>query len=88
MLSSTPRSLSVVWDRNWFWPLYKRLEKEPFSFELRGDGARVEIERAQLAMLLEGIEWKSARQSSRFASTLAIQRSDATRHRTSTGRAR
>jgi len=77
----------LVWDRNGFWLLYKRLEKGTFPFELRGDGARVEIERAQLAMLLEGIEWKNAKKSSRFASTLAIQRSDATRHRTLTGRA-
>jgi transposase len=63
----------LVWDRNGFWLLYKRLERGTFPFDVDGDGARVEIERAQLTMLLEGIEWKQARKSARFASSCDIR---------------
>ena len=63
----------LVWDRNGFWLLYKRLEQGTFPFAVRGDGTRVEIERAQLAMLLEGMEWKSAKKSSHFSRTFDIQ---------------
>jgi transposase len=61
----------VVWDRNGFWLLYKRLEKGRFPFAVSGAG-RVEIEQGQLAMILEGIEWKSAKRASRFSSVFAI----------------
>ena len=61
----------VVWDRNGFWLCYKRLEKGTFPFAVSGEG-RVEIERGELAMILEGIEWKKAKKSSRFSSTFAI----------------
>ena len=73
----------LLWDRNGFWLLYKRLERGRFPFDVRGDGARVEIERAQLAMLLEGIDWRSAKRSSRFATTFAITSRDGSRARTS-----
>ena len=73
----------LLWDRNGFWLLYKRLERGRFPFEVRGEGARVEIERAQLAMMLEGIEWKRAKRSSRFATTFAITSRDGARTRTS-----
>ncbi|OGR93859.1 MAG: hypothetical protein A2V88_13085 [Elusimicrobia bacterium RBG_16_66_12] len=71
----------LVWDRNGFWLLYKRLEKGRFPFDVRGDGARgdgarVEIERAQLSMMLEGIDWKSAKRSLRFTSTFDIKGRD------------
>jgi len=66
----------LVWDRNGFWLMYKRLERGTFPFEARGDGARVEIDRAQLAMLLDGIEWKSAKRSSRYAPVFVIRGSD------------
>jgi transposase len=72
---SRDRIKLVVWDRNGFWLLYKRLEKGTFPFAVSGEG-RMEIEQGQLAMILEGIEWKHARKSSRFASTFAITRSD------------
>ena len=73
----------LVWDRNGFWLLYKRLEKGTFPFDVQGEGARVEIERAQLAMILAGIEWRSARKSLRYASAVDIQKRDGTRPRTS-----
>ena len=68
----------LVWDRNGFWLLYKRLEQGTFPFAVEGEGARVEITRAQLAMLLEGLEWKNARKSSHHTSTFDIQKRDGT----------
>ena len=69
----------LVWDRNGFWLLYKRLERGTFPFAVRGEGTRVEIDRAQLAMLLEGLEWKSAKKFSHFTRRVAIQGRDGTR---------
>jgi len=71
----------LVWDRNGFWLLYKRLEKGTFPFDARGEGARVEIDRAQLAMLLDGIEWKSVKRSCRFAPVFVIKGRDGTARR-------
>ncbi len=67
----------VVWDRNGFWLCYKRLEKGTFPFAVSGEG-RVEIEQGQLAMILEGIEWKKVKKSLQFSSTIVItSRNDA-----------
>ena len=73
----------LVWDRNGFWLLYKRLEQGTFPFDVRGDGARVEIDRAQLSMMLEGIDWKSAKRSSRFTSAYDINSRNGSRSRSS-----
>jgi transposase len=73
----------LLWDRNGFWLLYKRLEQGTFPFDVRSDGTRVEIDRAQLSMLLEGLEWKNAKRSSHFAKTFDITGRDGTRSRTS-----
>jgi len=72
----------VVWDRNGFWLHYKRLEKGTFPFAVSGEG-RIEIEQGQLAMILEGIEWKNARKYSQFTSTFVIKRRDGADARTS-----
>jgi transposase len=72
----------MVWDRNGFWLLYKRLEKGTFPFAVSGAG-RLEIEPGQLAMILEGIEWKNARKSSRFTPTFAITHRHGAEARTS-----
>ena len=69
----------LVWERNGFWLLYKRLEEGTFPFAGLGEGARVEIERAQLAMLLEGLEWKSARKFSHYTTRFDITKRDGTR---------
>lgn len=69
----------LVWDRNGFWVLYKRLEQGHFPWDGVGEGARLEIERAQLTMLLEGLEWKNAKKSSRFAATYDIRMRDESR---------
>lgn len=52
----------LVWDDNGFWICAKRLEGgtfEHWSPEV-GDATHVQIDRARLAMLLEGIELKKA----------------------------
>jgi len=72
----------LLWDRNGFWLLYKRLEKGTFPFAVRGEGSRVELTRAQLAMMLEGLEWKSARKSSHYTSIVDIQRHNGPHERT------
>ena len=63
----------LLWDRNGFWLLYKRLERGTFPFDVRGEGARVEITRAQLTMILEGIDGRSAKIACHFATPLAIR---------------
>ena len=73
----------LVWDRNGFWLLYKRLEKGRFPFDVRGDGARVEIDRAQLSMMLEGIDWRSAKRASHYTPAFVIKGRDESRTRTS-----
>lgn len=72
----------VVWDRNGFWLCYKRLERGRFPFAVSGEG-RVEIERGELAMILEGIEWKKAKKSLQFSSTIVITPRDGAATRTS-----
>lgn len=63
----------LLWDRNGFWLLYKRLERGRFPFDVRGVGARVEITRAQLSMILEGIDGRSVKISSHFSTPLVIR---------------
>jgi transposase len=46
----------LLWDRNGFWLFYKRLERGTFHFEVSPGEKRVELRRAQLAMILEGID--------------------------------
>jgi len=46
----------LQWDRDGFWLHYKRLESGTFRLKITGDGVRVVMSRAQLSMLLEGID--------------------------------
>jgi transposase len=62
----------LVWDRNGFWLLYKRLERGTFE-RLEGCGARIEIDRAQMSMLLEGIDTKISRFRKHFARDVRIE---------------
>ena len=73
----------LLWDKNGFWLLYKRLEQGRFPFDVKGDGARVEIDRVQLSMMLEGIDWKNAKRSSRFTSAFDITSRHGSRTRSS-----
>lgn len=53
------------WDRSGLCLWYKRLEKGAFIFP-RGEGRSVEIEAAELALLLEGIDLAGAKRRERF----------------------
>ena len=46
----------LQWDRDGFWLHYKRLERGTFKIDVKGDAPRCEVNRAQLAMLIEGID--------------------------------
>ena len=64
----------LVWDRQGFWLHYKRLERGTFEALAFGDDAtRVEIDRARLSALLEGVSMKSLKYRSHFARELCIQ---------------
>lgn len=58
----------IQWDGNGLWLHYKRLEQG--TFRHLDDGPL--ISRAELSMLLEGIEWKKGKISRRFADSLRI----------------
>ncbi|MGH7893190.1 MAG: IS66 family insertion sequence element accessory protein TnpB [Candidatus Binatia bacterium] len=62
----------LTWDRNGFWLLYKRLERGTFERVVSPDRAvaRVELTRAQLLMLLDGIALDSARTKKHFVADL------------------
>ena len=53
------------WDRSGFALFYKRLEKGVFNFPGSSDG-HVEVEAAELVLMLEGIDLKGARRRPRF----------------------
>ena len=55
----------LYWDQDGYALWYKRLEKGVFSLPQQVDG-EVEIDRAALAMMLEGVEVHRAKRSRRF----------------------
>lgn len=59
----------IQWDGNGLWLHYKRLEKGTFKALSEGPT----ITRAQLSMLLEGIELKGGKISRRFADYIHIE---------------
>jgi len=65
----------LVWDRNGFWLLLKRLESGTFE-HVEGPSERVEIGRAQLAMLLDGIETKNTKLRKHFGREVRIRSRD------------
>lgn len=69
----------LIWDRNGFWLFYKRLEQGTFE-RLRGDASQsIQMTRAELSMLLDGIDLKKARSRRNFHPTLRINRRDGRR---------
>ena len=63
----------LVWDKDGFWLLYKRLERGTFERLSIPDGAaRVELDRARLSMLLEGVASKSLRFRRNFHPRVSI----------------
>jgi len=59
----------LVWDRNGFWVLSKRLERGAFQRLDRG-APGVTLSREQLVMLLEGIDLKTCRSHRNFSREL------------------
>jgi transposase len=62
----------LAWDRNGYWLFAKRLEAGTFEMQRLADAnsPRVEIDRAQFFMLLEGIESNSAKRRKHFGSDM------------------
>ncbi|MBI3269271.1 MAG: IS66 family insertion sequence element accessory protein TnpB [Planctomycetes bacterium] len=73
----------LVWDANGFWMHYKRLERGTFE-RVEGRGRRVEIDRAKMSMLLEGIDTKRSRFRRHFSRSVRICARDETRERAPT----
>lgn len=65
----------LVWDRNGFWLFYKRLERGTFE-RIDGRGAKIEIDRARLAMLLDGLDTKKSISRRNFVSAVRIASRD------------
>lgn len=63
----------LVWDKNGFWLLYKRLERGTFLAMPRRGARRVEISRAELSMLLEGIDLERGKMRRHFAEGVRIE---------------
>lgn len=74
----------LLWDGNGFWVLAKRLERGAFARwpEDGGNSASVAIDRARLAMLLEGVDMKSVKLRNRFVHSLRIGGGDGAADRT------
>ncbi len=72
----------LFWDRNGFWIAMKRLERGTFdNWCPSAEGAaHVEVERAQLVMLLEGIDVKSAKFRRQFVRSVRINGRDGRSH--------
>jgi transposase len=62
----------LMWDRNGFWLATKRLERGTFE-RFSGAGTALEIDRAKLAMLLDGIDVKKSRSRCNFVPNVRIQ---------------
>lgn len=62
----------LQWDGNGLWLHYKRLEKGTFRMPAPTTSNTGAISRAELSMLLDGIELKKGKFSRRFAAALRI----------------
>lgn len=72
----------LEWDRNGLWLHYKRLEKGTFKWVSRNAEAKVAMSRAELSMLLEGIDLKAGRIRQHFADEICIHGRGDKRERT------
>lgn len=66
----------LFWDRDGFALYYKRLERGVFTCPT-GDGRTVEVEAAELALILEGIDLRGARRRARWSPPPAPRQSGA-----------
>jgi len=62
----------LEWDRNGLWLHYKRLEKGTFRWVAPGSSSKVAMTRADLPMLLEGIDLKAGKIRPHFADGIRI----------------
>ena len=66
----------LLWDANGFWLFYKRLERGTFE-RLRDVGStRLQITRAELSMLLDGIDVRKSKKRKHFADEVRIARGE------------
>lgn len=57
----------LYWDEDGFVIVYKRLEEGTFPFPIAAPGqAGVTLRAAELAMLLDGVDWQQAKRSKRY----------------------
>lgn len=63
----------LQWDGNGLWLHYKRLEKGTFRMPPATTTSTCAISRAELSMLLDGIELKKGKFSRRFAASIRIE---------------
>ena len=66
----------LVWDGNGFWLFYKRLEKGTFRALPTTSAKRVEMQRAELAMILEGIDLDKGRMRKHFVEGVRLNARD------------
>jgi transposase len=64
----------IEWDRNGLWLHYKRLEKGTFKGVSNSAENKVVMTRAELSMLLEGIDLKAGRFRPHFTDEIRITR--------------
>lgn len=62
----------LIWDRNGFWLFYKRLERGTFEGLRLRDAQRLSLTRAELSMLLDGIELSKGKKRSHFTDVVSI----------------
>jgi transposase len=62
----------LVWDRNGLWLHYKRLERGTFRWVVSDGANKVVMSRADLSMLLEGIDLKAGKIRPHFADVIGI----------------
>jgi transposase len=56
----------LFWDEDGYIIVYKRLEAGVFRFPAAEGQASVTVRAAELAMLLDGVDWQSAKRSKRY----------------------
>lgn len=66
----------LVWDGNGFWLFYKRLEAGTFRALPTTRSSRIEMQRAQLSMILEGIDLDKGRMRKHFVEGVRLSARD------------
>lgn len=69
----------LFWDRSGFCLVCKRLERGRFHWPRAGDAASVEMEAADIGLILEGIDLAGARRRPRWSPEGAVAKLGATR---------